>query len=125
MRLLLDTHILLWWLSDCRGLSPRVCKAIADPDTEVFVSAVSAWEMAIKSSLGKLTVPGNLEQALKDNGFHELPVHISHALAVEHLPHHHNDPFDRLLIAQAKIEGLTLVTCDRHIPSYDIAVLSA
>lgn len=125
MRLLLDTHALLWWLSADPTLSPTATEAIADGTNTVFVSAASAWEMAIKRSLGKLTYPDELAEALAACGFQTLPISLAHALAAGALPRHHDDPFDRILIAQAQIEGLLLVTRDERIRRYPVATLPA
>ena len=125
MMLLLDTHVLLWWLADDPTLSQTVRAAISNGKNLVFVSAATTWEMAIKRALGKLDMPDNLEAALTANRFQPLPITIPHGLAVADLPHHHNDPFDRLLIAQAKVEGLTLVTRDEQIKKYDIPIMEA
>ena len=125
MILSLDTHVLLWWLADDPTLSQTIRAAISDGKNLVFVSAAVAWEMAIKSALGKLDIPSNSEAALTANRFQLLPITIPHALAVADLPHHHNDPFDRLLIAQAKVESLTLVTGDEQIKKYDVPIMEA
>ena len=125
MILSLDTHVLLWWLADDPRLSHTARAAISTGANLVFVSAAAAWEIVIKSALGKLDVPSNLEAALTANRFEPLPITIPHSLAVANLPHHHNDPFDRLLIAQAKVEGLTLVTGDEQIKRYDVAIMEA
>lgn len=125
MILSLDTHVLLWWLADDARLSHTARAAISDGKNHVFVSAAAAWEMVIKSTLGKLDIPSNLEAALTANRFEQLPITIPHSLAVANLPHHHNDPFDRLLIAQAKVEGLTLVTGDEQIKKYEVAIMEA
>lgn len=125
MNLLLDTHTLIWVLANEPTLSSAARKAIEDPDSRVFVSAVTAWEIAIKRSLGKLRAPENYLDALKRYRFTSLDISTEHALAVEHLPHHHHDPFDRLLIAQAMYERLTLVTRDRRFDQYDVRLLKA
>lgn len=125
MRLLLDTHALLWWLEDDARLAVSVRAGIADASNDVYVSAASAWELAIKARLGKVSMPDDLEEQLVANSFVPLAVEIRHALAVRNLPDHHRDPFDRLLVAQAQIEGLTLVTADESIPRYEVAVLAA
>lgn len=117
---LIDTHILLWWLSDDKKLSKKISALIADPDNHILVSAVSAWEIAIKKSLDKLKAPDNLKEILKKNGFELLSITIDHALEIEQLPKIHNDPFDRLLIAQCKVENLIFVTIDKIIPKYKI-----
>lgn len=99
-----------------------VRQSIAGADL-VFVSAASAWEVAIKVALGKLSVPSSVEQAVEDSRFSKLPVTFAHAAAVAELPLHHGDPFDRMLIAQALTEGLTLVSADRHLEAYSVPVL--
>jgi PIN domain nuclease of toxin-antitoxin system len=120
MTLSLDTHAFLWWLDDPRLLSEAARNAIGDGKNTVYVSAAVVWEIAIKRSLGKLDAPEDLEGAMTANRFLPLPVTIPHALAVETLPHHHNDPFDRLLIAQARLEGFKFVSRDSHVPRYGV-----
>ena len=122
MRLLLDTQVLLWWLAD-EGLTDQARDAVADPANPVTVSAVSAWEISIKKSLGKLTAPDDLERQVVDGGFIPLPISIAHGIAAGQLPRHHDDPFDRMLIAQASAEGLTLVTHDKRFTDYDVQTL--
>jgi PIN domain nuclease of toxin-antitoxin system len=124
VRLLLDTHALLWWLAD-EGLTPPAQDAIADPANLVVVSAASAWEISIKKALGKLASPDDLEQQVRDGGFSPLPISIAHGVATGELPHHHEDPFDRMLIAQALAEGLTIVTRDKRFGDYGVALLPA
>lgn len=125
MRLLLDTHVLLWWWQDDPHLSDELRAQIATPSHELFVSVASAWEITIKTSLGKLRFPLERMTPLLDaEGFRLLPIQLIHALAVADLPWHHRDPFDRLLIAQARAEGLTLVTCDARFAQYEVAVLT-
>lgn len=124
MRLLLDTHVLLWWLAESPKL-PKATKArIADAEL-VYVSAASVWEMAIKTAIGKLDAPDDLEEQLPRHRFEQLPVLVSHALAVAKLPRHHSDPFDRMLIAQAAFESLTLVTADPQLAVYGVPILRA
>ncbi len=125
MNLLLDTHALLWWLADDPTLSGEARAAIANPQHEVFVSAATAWEIAIKSELGKLDAPGNLNEELDVNRFRALPISVDHALAAGRLPKHHRDPFDRMLIAQAQHEGLTVVTRDRMFGQYGVDTVKA
>lgn len=125
MRLLLDTHVLLWWLADDDKLSATARDAIGDAATQIYVSAASAWELAIKAGLGKLTAPDDLTEQLTANSFTPLDISVIHALAVRHLPTHHRDPFDRLLVAQAQAEGLTLVTADKRMKPYDVSLLDA
>ena len=123
MNLLIDTHILLWWLGDAEHLKQEVRKAIREPSNRVFVSAASIWEIAIKSASGKLDIPTNLDAALEHSKFQELPIRFAHAVAAGKLPEHHRDPFDRMIIAQAQCEQLTLVTQDDQIRRYEIPIL--
>lgn len=123
MKFLLDTHTLLWWLDDNPTLSKKA-KHVIEKHI-IFVSSVSALEIAIKKSLRKLEAPDNLEQVIKINNFIPLPISITHALSISNLPNHHDDPFDRLLIAQARCENLTLITRDANIIKYDIAIIEA
>lgn len=124
MRLLLDTHALLWWLAD-EGLAAQAREAIADPGNLVVVSAVSAWEISIKKELGKLTAPDDLEYQVQTGGFTQLPITIAHGMAAGRLARHHDDPFDRMLIAQSVAEGLTIVTRDKRFSDYNIALMPA
>lgn len=124
-RLLLDTHVVLWWLQDAPHLGAPARTAIAEPDNSVAVSAATAFEIAIKKKLGKLRAPDDLVEQLEDNAFDELPVTIVHGLEAGALPLHHRDPFDRLLIAQARIDGLTLVTADQQLNQYDVPIIGA
>ena len=124
MTLLLDTHVLLWWLAGDDRLTPTMHDAIAEPTTPVVVSAASAWEMAMKAGLGKLTLPGDLAQELGRQGFDELPVTVEDGVAAGALPRHHADPFDRMLIAQAARRQFVLVTADRRFTGYDVLTLS-
>jgi PIN domain nuclease of toxin-antitoxin system len=123
VNLLLDTHVLLWWLSDDERLTRPMRQAIGDSNTAVVVSAASAWEMAIKAALGKLVAPEGLVAELERQGFDQISVTVDDAVHAGALPRHHNDPFDRMLIAQALRRGLTLVTADRHIAAYDVRLL--
>lgn len=125
MSILLDTHVLLWALADDPALTDAARRAITDASNRVLVSAVSAWEITIKKALGKLRAPDDLVDQLVQRRFAPLDVTIDHALAVSTLPDHHADPFDRLLIAQARTERLTLATRDRNIARYDVATLAA
>ena len=122
MRLLLDTHAFLWWWAGNRKIGAKVRSTIGSADT-VLVSAVSAWEMTIKMSLGKLRFDGGIGDAVEACGFERLDMRFEHAEAVRSLPSHHSDPFDRLLIAQVIVEGATFVTHDRAIASYLIPTL--
>lgn len=125
MRLLLDTHVFLWWLADASQLSKRTREAIADNAAVVHVSAASVWEAAIKTAAGKLRVAGDLPAAIPASGFVELPVVARHAWEAGALPRHHSDPFDRILVAQARLEELTIVTRDETFPRYGVPVLPA
>lgn len=122
MNLLLDTHIFLWWMANDKQLSAPTKKLISDVDNLIFVSSVTAWEIAIKKQLGKLQAPEDIAYAVSQCGFYELPIEIAHATAVGDLVAHHKDPFDRLLIAQARCERLTILTHDNLFKQYDVAV---
>jgi PIN domain nuclease of toxin-antitoxin system len=122
--LLLDTHVLLWWLGEDDRLTPTMREAIADPGAAVAVSAASAWEMSIKAALGKLSVPDDLVAELAHHGFESLPITVEDGLAAGALPRHHDDPFDRMLIAQATRRRLVLVTADRRFADYDVVTLT-
>ena len=124
MQLLLDTHVLLWALTDDERLGPEAREAITDRRNLVCVSAASAWEITIKAALGKLRAPADLAVALRAAGFEPLAISVDHAVAVGHLPDHHRDPFDRILLAQAITEGLTLVSRDPAMRPYGAALLS-
>jgi PIN domain nuclease of toxin-antitoxin system len=121
--ILLDTHILLWWLADDQRLPSPAAAAIEDPDTEVAVSSASAWEISIKQASGRLEAPDDLLDALAANDFGSLAITTAHAVAAGRLPPHHADPFDRLLVAQAQIEGFTLVSVDGRFSDYDVELL--
>ena len=125
MKVLLDTHTLLWWLAEDETLSTTARQVIASPKTTVYVSAASAWEIALKKAIGKLQAPDDLVAALSACRFQHLPVTIEHALYAGSLPRHHDDPFDRMLVAQALMEKLTLVTRDKSIPTYSPALIIA
>ena len=120
MRLLLDTHALIWWDND--ELPEEVVRRIQRAD-EVFVSAASAWEIAIKSDLGKIKTRVSIGDVIDDYGFSELPILAKHADALKRLPRHHRDPFDRILICQALVEELVLVSTDRAFRKYDVPVV--
>lgn len=124
MRLLLDTHVVLWQLSGSRELSSAAKAAIAAA-TDLLFSAVSFAEIGVKASIGKLDVPDDLRERLLSSGVSLLALESDHGLAVAALPLHHRDPFDRLLIAQARSERLTVVTADRRFADYDIPMIDA
>ena len=123
MRLLLDTHILLWWLADSPALVDQARELIADPDNAVFVSAVTLWEIWLKQSLGKLQIPSDFEEKLAGESFESLPLLAAHTRDVASLPWHHRDPFDRMLIAQARVAELRFVTADKVAADYGDFVL--
>ena len=118
MKILLDTHVLLWWLADSPSLSEQARALISAPENAVFVSAVSLWEIWLKQSLGKLKLPSEFEEKLAAEAFENLPLTAAHALQVAFLPWHHRDPFDRMLVAQAQVTDLILLTADDAIPAY-------
>lgn len=124
-RFLLDTNVFLWWMTDKSRLSDRAKAEIGSARTVVMVSAVVAWEIAIKTAQGRLTTPGDVGEAIHANRFVELPVTVAHAGALHALPMIHKDPFDRLLVAQARVERLTLITADETLARYDVPVLAA
>ncbi len=125
MQLLLDTHAFLWWLGDTPKLGPQARAAIGDGGNAVFISAASAWEIAVKRASGKLEAPGNIAEWIAKSDFSDLSIEVEHAVAAAELPRHHTDPFDRMLIAQAQLEELTLVAHDDEIGKYDVAILDA
>ena len=124
-RLLLDTHAVLWAMEDNPRLDSNARRAIVDPRNEVFVSAASAWEIAIKRALGRVRAPDNLGDEVVAAGFSELAVTIFHGELAARLPLYHRDPFDRMLVAQAQAEGLVIVTADPRIMEYTVRTMSA
>jgi PIN domain nuclease of toxin-antitoxin system len=123
-RLLLDTNVVVWLLlGDRKRVSEEAVEALEDEHNEVALSAASVWEIAIKRSLGKLTIVSGWGATLTRLGFDPMPVTAIHAQAVESLPWHHRDPFDRLLVAQASVEGCVLVSADRRLGAYGVDVL--
>jgi PIN domain nuclease of toxin-antitoxin system len=128
MNLLLDTHALIWWLQDSDKLGRRARNAILRPGAAVFISSASIWEISIKSAAGRLKLKEPLGKCIPDlvaSGFHHLPINFEHALAVRDLAPHHSDPFDRMLIAQAQCEDLTLMTVDPAITPYGVRTIDA
>jgi PIN domain nuclease of toxin-antitoxin system len=127
--LLLDSNALLWWLQDSRRLGPKARRLIEDRANEVFVSAASLWEIAIKYALGRVDLDESPEKvfppAIESSGFRELPIAIAHALAAGALPPHHADPFDRMIVAQAQIEALAIVTADAIFEKYAAVLVDA
>lgn len=129
MRLLLDTHVWLWWQMAPQRLSPKAIDAIAANDAVVFLSSVSTWEMAIKIAAGKLQLPRPLREmvpeSLMQDGFVSLPIQPLHCFVLAEMPMHHRDPFDRMLIAQAQAENCVLVSADAALDRYSIERLPA
>jgi PIN domain nuclease of toxin-antitoxin system len=127
MKALIDTHVFLWWNTEDAQLSPRARKIIADGKNEIFFSAASAWEIAIKTAKGRLVLPEEpalyVTSRMSLHRFQPLPVQISHALRVYELPPHHADPFDRLLVAQCQMESLALITKDEEIRRYEVETI--
>jgi PIN domain nuclease of toxin-antitoxin system len=127
MKILLDTHAFLWWITDDRRLSPRAREVISNDENELFVSATTGWEIAIKVRIGRLELPDDPErfvpEQLRINTFKPLSVGMDHALHVSILPDHHRDPFDRMLIAQAQVEGMPIVSADPNIEKYQVEVI--
>lgn len=123
MRLLLDTHALIWALEDNPQLSVRAREAIQDPGNEVLVSSVSAVEIAIKKSIGKLRAPPGLSEVIAEAGFTQVTLGFAEAATLETLPWHHNDPFDRLLVATALVSGVPIVTRDPEIARYQVQIV--
>jgi PIN domain nuclease of toxin-antitoxin system len=125
MKLLLDTHAFLWWLNDDSELGPSARRAIENVESLVYVSAATAWEIALKRATGKLEAPGDIREWIEQSALSDLPVEVEHAVASAELPWHHKDPFDRLLVAQARLEDMALVTRDDEIRRYDVSILDA
>jgi PIN domain nuclease of toxin-antitoxin system len=124
-RLLLDTHVLIWWLANDMELGPEAKAMIAEPRNVIAVSAASTWEISIKRALGKLVVPENMDAIVEDEGFIKLPISLFHGEQAGSLPAYHRDPFDRMLIAQAQAEGLEIVTGDARFAQYGIKCIDA
>ncbi len=125
MNLLLDTHALLWWLDDHPSLSERARTTISDGRNLIFVSAVVIWEIRIKQALGKLEIPPDFRQVLDQQPFEMLAITVAHAHAVADIPAIHRDPFDRMLIAQASVEGFTIISRDAVFEQYKIPLIKA
>lgn len=127
MRALLDTHAFLWWITDDKRLSDKARAVISDGANELFFSSASGWEIAIKAGLGRLEVPGDLDRFVADrisrNALQILPIQLSHALHVHKLPNHHRDPFDRILVSQALLEEIPLLSADPQIQRYPVEVV--
>ena len=127
MKVLLDTHTFLWWITDDNRLSSSAREIITNGDNELFLSAVTGWEIAIKAQLGRIKLPKEphsfIAEQLSLNSIQSLPVHMSHALHIYSLPNHHRDPFDRMIIAQAQLEDFPILTMDSQIAKYQIKVI--
>jgi PIN domain nuclease of toxin-antitoxin system len=128
VRLLLDTHVWLWWMLGSTRFSDEARDVMFDPDTTLYLSTASAWEIAIKYSIGKLPLPAPpasyIASRAEGGDFRVVDVRLEHALAVAELPRHHDDPFDRLLLAQCMVEGFRLVTADRRLSMYDVDLIT-
>lgn len=127
MKILLDTHAFLWWIADDQKLSGRAREIISDGSNELFLSAAAGWEIAIKVQIGRLKLPEEPIRFILDqmriNAIQSLPIQMNHALHVSTLPQHHRDPFDRLLIAQAQLEGLPVLSSDHQLANYQVEVI--
>ncbi len=122
MKFLLDTHVLLWSLLDDSRLGQSCSEIITNRENLIYLSAASLWEISIKEKSGKIRIEGNLEESIKQMGLQELPVNWSHARKVLELPPIHKDPFDRILIAQSRVEGLEFLTFDKNLRNYGIKI---
>ena len=125
MKLLLDTHVLLWWLADDARLGREARAVVSSSEHVVYVSAVTIWEIVIKRAMGKLELPDDFSAVVEASGFLTLPITASHAWALGFLPLLHRDPFDRMLVAQACAEGMTLVSADGQLGQYNVDLLRA
>lgn len=125
MKYLLDTHVFIWAMEDSKRLKKDIKNEISNSQNKIFVSVVTVWEISIKRSLKKLKTPFDIEASIKKAGLQIIPIQLTHALAVEKLPLHHKDPFDRILIAQSLVEGLTLITADEKIWKYNLPLLKS
>ncbi len=127
MRALLDTHAFLWWVTNSEELSQRIREIIADGQNELYLSAASGWEIAIKAQLGRIDFVGDPEKLIPEhmalNAIQGLPIHMSHTLHVYQLPNLHRDPFDRLLVAQSRLEEIPIITRDQAISQYDVETI--
>lgn len=124
MRAILDTRTFLWWITDSELLGRKARQILRDPENELYLSAASGWEIAIKMRLGRITISGELESVIPEqmatNAILGLPIHMSHALRTYRLPRHHRDPFDRILVAQAMVEDMPIITRDKAIKQYEV-----
>lgn len=124
-RILLDTHSLLWWLSDDQKLGEKARVLIAEPQNHIYVSAATTWEISIKKTLGKLKAPDDIDGIVEEGDFEKLSISLFHGEQAGNLPNIHKDPFDRMLIAQAQAEGLEILTKDPNIPKYGVKTIDA
>jgi PIN domain nuclease of toxin-antitoxin system len=127
LRALLDTHVFLWWATNSPELSRKASDFIGDPDNSLLLSVVSAWEILLKVRTGRLPIPGDAARFIETHaeyyGFAFLEMRLAHLIGFHHLPAHHRDPFDHMLIAQAQVENLPLVTGDAQIAKYDVELI--
>ena len=123
-RFLLDTHIFIWWMERNKRLKRKTLSLLNNPKAQIFLSTISIWEMLIKAGKNKLEIDTDIEDGVRRSGFTILPLTISHVLKVKSLPPHHNDPFDRILIAQAQSENLTFITDDKKMERYNVTLFS-
>jgi len=127
MKVLLDTHAFLWWIIDSPLIPLQVRNIISDSNNELFLSAASCWEIAIKAKIGRIKLPNKpqifVSEQMATNAIQGLPIQISHALHVFSLPHHHRDPFDRMIVAQAQLEKLPILTSDSFIAQYKVKTI--
>jgi PIN domain nuclease of toxin-antitoxin system len=123
MRLLVDTHAALWWLGDDARLGEEAERQLGDDTNQLLLSAAVVWEIAVKRSLGKLKAPGDFAATMLSGGAHAVAITIAHAEAVEQLPWHHRDPFDRMLVAQAQVERAAIVSGDEELAAYEVPVV--
>lgn len=124
MNYLLDTHIILWWLTEPKRINLKATKIISDKANNIFISSVSLWEMAIKKGLGRLTLPRNIVEILQAEGFQIMPIGHEEALGISDLPQIHQDPFDRMLVMQAKLYNCVLITRDKNIMDYPVITIN-
>lgn len=125
MRYLLDTHIFIWWMEKNSRLSKDIFSLLNNSQNQIFLSVASVWELVIKKAKKKLKIPKDVEGGIKASGFTPLNIEMLHILGIDKLPMYHNDPFDRIIISQAKVEHLTLITADEKILKYDLSLLKA
>ncbi len=121
--MLIDTQIFIWWMEKNNRLSAKIKFILEDPQEQIFLSLVSIWEIVIKKSIKKLKTPADVEGGIEKSGLEVMPIDLSHVLHLEYLPLHHKDPFDRLLISQAQVEKVTIITADPLFRRYDVKTL--